>query len=54
MVVGREGITVEYDYGGYRMISSSQDKKLDAELDKINKIMEKRKGEGTEAPKVRY
>lgn len=46
-------ITVDsLGYGSYRF--SAQDKKLDAELDKIHKVMEKRKAEGTEAPRVRY
>ncbi|GMT18563.1 hypothetical protein PFISCL1PPCAC_9860, partial [Pristionchus fissidentatus] len=40
--------------GDGRKSGKQQDKRLDQELDKINKIMEKRKTEGTEAPKVRY
>eukprot|EP00080_Pristionchus_pacificus_P016398 PDM76418.1 hypothetical protein PRIPAC_40022 [Pristionchus pacificus] len=40
--------------GDGRKSGKQQDKKLDAELDKIHKVMEKRKAEGTEAPRVRY
>ncbi|GMS87957.1 hypothetical protein PENTCL1PPCAC_10132, partial [Pristionchus entomophagus] len=40
--------------GDGRKSGKQQDKKLDQDLDKINKLMEKRKTEGKEAPKIRY
>ncbi|GMR39849.1 hypothetical protein PMAYCL1PPCAC_10044, partial [Pristionchus mayeri] len=40
--------------GDGRKSGKQQDKKLDEELNKINKIMEKRKTEGGEAPRMRY